>query len=223
MIDLEKVKTRIKSVMKECEDLIKIFENEIKDQNNPSFQEIKLIDNAIMNFKRSNLEIPNDLRTLKLKLVTNHERSNEILSLAKLFIDDLGSILAQDFVKLVKRAKMQGNRSNRSGNINESNYQRPLGAKGHSNLDDYLIPVISLMNESLSHTEAFKKIASELDVRFNTVSSQCTRGLNINTAQFTSLVKSGEIIDLLESKFPDRVDKIRKEAERGKWKKKKEP
>ena len=223
MIDLEKVKTRIKSVMKECEDLIKIFENEIKDQSNPSSQQIKVIDNAIMNLKRSNLEIPDDLRTLKLKLVTNHERSNEIFSLAKSFIDDLGSILAQDFVKLVKRAKMQSNRSNRSGNINESNYQRPLGAKGHSNLDDYLIPVIRLMNESLSHTEAFKKIASELDVRFNTVSSQCTRGLNINTAQFTSLVKSGEIIDLLESKFPDRVDKIRKEAERGKWKKKKEP
>ena len=220
MIDLEKVKTRIKSVMKECEDLIKIFENAIKDQNNPSFQQIKVIDDAIMNLKRSNLEIPDDLRTLKLKLVTDQERSNEIFSLTKSFIDDLGSILAQDFVKSIKRTKIQ---SNKSRNINEPNYQRPLGAKGYSNLDDYLIPVIRLMNESLSHTEAFKKIASELDVRFNTVSSQCTRGLNINTAQFTSLVKSGEIIDLLESKFPDRVDKIRKEAEKDKWKKKREP
>ena len=92
-----------------------------------------------------------------------------------------------------------------------SNYERTLGSKGYSNLKDYLIPVIQLMWSGFDHKKAFRKIAQRLDVRYNTVSSQCTRALNLTTDEFIRQVNSRSIIGLLERKYPDQYQKIKAE------------
>jgi len=103
----------------------------------------------------------------------------------------------------VKRKYIRGKvSSRRSGGV------RALGSKGYENLNDYLIPVIKLMKEGYSHQDAFHKIKDDLGVRYNTVSAQCTRGLDIDTDQFVSFVGSGEIVQFLKNSFPDRIELI---------------
>jgi hypothetical protein len=78
----------------------------------------------------------------------------------------------------------------------------------------YLIPVIKLMWSGHDHQEAFRLVAQKLDVRYNTVSSQCTRGLGLTTDDFIKRVESKTIVDLIEYKFPDRYQKIKSELKR---------
>jgi hypothetical protein len=86
----------------------------------------------------------------------------------------------------------------RKGLWKPSNYENPHGSKGCSNPEDYLIPVICLMWGGLG----------QLDVRYNTVSSQCTRALNLPTDEFIQQVKFKSIVDLLEQKYPDQSQRI---------------
>jgi RNA:NAD 2'-phosphotransferase (TPT1/KptA family) len=90
-----------------------------------------------------------------------------------------------------------------------SNYEKPLGSKGYSNLEGYLIPVIKLMWSGLDHNGAFNKIAQELDVRRETVRSQCVRALDLTTDEFVLQVNSKAIVDLLERKYPDKYQLIK--------------
>jgi hypothetical protein len=43
------------------------------------------------------------------------------------------------------------------------NYEKPLGSKGNSNLEDYLIPVIKLMWNGHDHKEAFRIINEKIN------------------------------------------------------------
>jgi hypothetical protein len=61
------------------------------------------------------------------------------------------------------------------------------------------------------HKEAFREIAQKLDVRYNTVSAQCTRTLGLTTDELISQVNSKVIVDLLERKYPDQCQKIKAE------------
>lgn len=92
-----------------------------------------------------------------------------------------------------------------------TNTKRHLGPKGNEKCRDYLIPVIKLMKNGVSHTEAFKIIAKRLNVTSNTVSSQCTRGLNISTNEFVELVKSNKIKLFIKDKFPEKALLIEQE------------
>ncbi len=67
------------------------------------------------------------------------------------------------------------------------------------------------MWNGLGHNEAFREIAQKLDVRYNTVSSQCTRALGLTTDEFISQVNSKAIVDLLEKKYSDQYQKIKAE------------
>ena len=97
------------------------------------------------------------------------------------------------------------------GGLGTAGSHRELGNRGYENLEDYLLPVIKLILSGTEYRDAFRKIAGALDVRYNTVSAQCTRMLGLNTAEFVELVKSRRIIRKLISKFPDRKDLIDKE------------
>ncbi len=72
-----------------------------------------------------------------------------------------------------------------------------------------MIPVIKLMWNGLDHKEAFRKIADNLDVRYNTVSSQCTRALALTTDEFIRQVNSKGIVYLLERKYPDKYHVVK--------------
>ena len=68
------------------------------------------------------------------------------------------------------------------------------------------------MREGYSHQDAFHKIKDKLDVRYNTVNAQCTRGLDLDGMdQFISLVESGEIVKFLKNRYPDRIELIERE------------
>jgi hypothetical protein len=82
---------------------------------------------------------------------------------------------------------------------------RDLGRRGNDNLEDYLLPVIKLMMyDGKGYRDAFKQVTKRLDVRYNTVSAQCTRALGLNTSEFCRLVANHQIFQVLKSKFPDR-------------------
>jgi len=67
------------------------------------------------------------------------------------------------------------------------------------------------MWSELDHKKAFRKIAQRLYVRYNTVSSQCTKALDLTTDEFIRQVNSRSIIGLLERKYPDQYQKIKAE------------
>lgn len=63
------------------------------------------------------------------------------------------------------------------------NDERPIGSKGYNNLE----------------------------VRYNTVSSQCTRVSDLTTDEFIRHVKSKSIVDLLEHKYRYQYQRIKAE------------
>lgn len=85
---------------------------------------------------------------------------------------------------------------------------RPRGPKGNQQLPDYVIPVIELMKNGKSHTEAFHQIAEKLGVAYSTVSAECTTCLNISTNEFVGLVKSNKIKSFLKERFPEKASFI---------------
>lgn len=87
------------------------------------------------------------------------------------------------------------------------NTKRRLGRKRYQLLPDYVIPVIRLMKNGMSHTDAFKQRAKELNVTPPTVSSQCTRSLNLSTKEFIGLVESNKIKSFLKERFRESPDK----------------
>ncbi|MGB2807659.1 MAG: hypothetical protein WBC22_07960 [Sedimentisphaerales bacterium] len=93
-----------------------------------------------------------------------------------------------------------------------TNTKKPLGRKGHEKFRDYLIPVIKLMKSGVTHTEAFKQRVKELgDVRYQTVSAQCTKNNGISTDKFVELVKSNKIKPFLKERYPNKASLIEQE------------
>jgi hypothetical protein len=129
---------------------------------------------------------------------------------------DLYHSIIEDELKREQPTKRKYSR--RKVSRRRSGATRALGSKGYENLEDYLIPVIKLMQEGSGHRDAFRKVKEKLDVRYNTVSSQCTRGIGLRgpnkTDQFLSLVESGKIIRFLKDRFPDRAELIERELGR---------
>ena len=82
------------------------------------------------------------------------------------------------------------------------------GPRGNDNVTDYLIPVIQLMRNGKSHTEAFHIIANELEVNYNTVSAQCTKALGLSTQEFIEHVESSRISQIMKNKYPDKRELI---------------
>ena len=80
--------------------------------------------------------------------------------------------------------------------------QRTRGRKGNKNLEDYIIPVLKCIKVIGDHKFSFKAIAVTLDVRYQTVWSQCTRSIGLkNVDEFLCAVKSGRIIQILKDKY----------------------
>lgn len=90
--------------------------------------------------------------------------------------------------------------------------KRRLGRKGYEQLKDYLFPIIRLIGNGVNHTDAFHKIANQLDVTYQTANAQCTVRLgNISTEKFVDLIKSNRIKFFLKEKFPEKASLIEKE------------
>jgi hypothetical protein len=208
MNNLEELKVRIERIISDVKDLFDLFKTEIDDpQKAVSFSQVKAVEDSIERMKRQGLPIPEELNQLKLKLFSTYENHKEILSLHDNFLNSLNGLLRSE--KLQKFVKMDTGKTEIPSHRKSPNYEKPLGSKGNSNLEDYLIPVIALMWNGHDHTEAFRQVSERLDVRYNTVSAQCTRSLGLTTEDFINQVKSKKIVDLIEKKFPAQRDLIK--------------
>lgn len=171
MGNLDDLKLRIERVISEVKDIIKLFELEIADpRKDVSFHQVKEIEASIERLKKQGIPVPEELKQLKLKLFSTYEIHNELLSLYNKFLARiLGLTSSETLQKPTKKDRAP--KTGRSFYRKPPNYEKPLGSKGNSNLEDYLIPVIKLMWSGQDHREAFRQIAKKLDVRYNTVSS----------------------------------------------------
>ena len=97
------------------------------------------------------------------------------------------------------------------GSDDEQDKDGDKGPQGNKNVQDYLIPVVRLMRNGKSHTEAFHTIANELEVNYNTVSAQCTRVLGLSTQEFIGHVESSRISQIIKNKYPDERELIERE------------
>jgi hypothetical protein len=206
----DKLRERVERVISECNDILKALEVKLAKYSPSSFRQAKEIDDTVVRLKRQGLPVPPELTEIRLKLVADSGEYEHLSSLLEGFHHKMQGLLAHPLLVNLQ-ASQNKNKKGRSKTVTSPNYERPLGSKGNSNLEDYLIPVLKLMNEGREYTEAFHIVAKGLDVRYNTVSSQCTRALGLSTDEFVSRVKSGRIIDLLESRYPDQVALIKRE------------
>jgi len=206
---MENLKSRIERVISECKDIMKKYESEFADSNKTvSFNQVKVIENAIERLKRQNLPVLEDLNKLKISLLSKHENYKEMMAMYNKFQESLSNIAASAINQ--KHPSFQNKETviRRSIYRKPANYEKPLGSKGNTNLEDYLIPVIKLMWSGHSHAEAFKQIARKLGVEYSTVSAQCTRALDLTTDEFIRQVNSKTILSLIKKKYPDQHQKI---------------
>jgi len=210
--NLDELGARVEQLISELQDITRRLKADIANQGKSvSFEQVKEIENAILRLSRQGLPIPKELKELKLKLLSEHERHKKRVALYQ--------ELQHSLIGLLDEKTYRHANQTRSGRINPGNpsqrkplhNERPLGSKGNTNLEDYLIPVINLMWKGLDHAEAFRKVAQQLDVRYNTVSSQCTRALGLTTDDFVRQVNSKMITSLLERKYPDQYQTIKAE------------
>ncbi|TFG78207.1 MAG: hypothetical protein E4H23_08045 [Chrysiogenales bacterium] len=209
---LDDLKTRIERVIAEFEDITQLLERNIADSEKAvSFGQVKEIEAFIVRLKKQGLPVPTELTELKIALFSRYEQHQEQIALCKQLQQSIRGFIKQETSRMPKRTQISEPDADHSSGRRPSNYEKPLGSKGYSNLEDYLIPVIKLMWSGLAHKEAFRKIAQKLDVRYNTVSSQCTRALDLTTDEFIRQVNSKSIVDLLERKYPDQYRRIKAE------------
>jgi len=210
MDNLGDLKLRIERVISEAKDIIKLFETRIAESRKAvSFGQVKEIEASIERLRRKGLPVPEELKQLKLKLFSTYESHKDFLSLYNKFLSGIHDLTLETPQKFAKADR--DSKTGRSFHRKTPDYEKPLGSKGNRNLEDYLIPVIKLMWNGHDHTDAFHQIAETLDVRYNTVSAQCTRALGLKTDEFINQVKSKTIVDLIEIKYPDQYDIIKME------------
>ena len=204
------LKTRVGRVITELKDILQCLEKELGNSKRAvSFGLAKEIEASIARLKRQGLPIPPELNELKIKLSLEDEHNRERTTLYQKLQESLRGFIKIDTPRKLKKPPITEPNDGRLPHRKPPNYKKPLGSKGYSNLEDYLIPVIKLMWSRLDHHEAFRKIANKLDVRINTVSSQCTRALDLTTAEFLNHVNSRTIVALLERKYPDKYQTIK--------------
>lgn len=210
MVNLADLEVRVKQLISELSDIIQSLQSDIGDSKKAiSFGQVKEIESSIARMKKQGIPIPADLKELKLKLFSENERHHGRIALYQKIQESLSGLLNRATPRMQRRIQVGSSNVISSTRCKPSNYEKPLGSKGYSNLEDYLIPVIKLMWGGLDHKEAFRKIAQKLDVRYNTVSSQCTRALDLKTDEFVSQVRSKRVVALLERKYPDKYHFIK--------------
>ena len=212
MGQLDNLEKHVNELVTELSEIIQRLQKDIADAKKAvSFDQVKEIENAIVRMKRQGIPIPSELKALKIKLLSEYELHQARVALHQKIQERIGGLLQHETPRGQRRKRIVKPKPGSLSHHKPPNYERPLGSKGYNNLEDYLIPVIRLMWRGMDHKAAFRSIAQKLDVRYNTVSSQCTRALDLTTDEFIRQVKSKSIIDLLERKYPDQYRRIKAE------------
>jgi len=185
MDHLDNLEIQVNELISELSGIIQRLESDIGDPEKAiSFGQVKEIEGSIARMKSQGIPVPPELKELKIKLFSGHGRHQARIALYQKIQESIGGLLNRAKTRMPKRTRVGHPDAVHPLYRKPSNYKKPLGSKGYSNLEDYLIPAIRLMWSGLGHRVAFHKIAQKLDVRYNTVSSQCTRALDLTTDEF---------------------------------------
>lgn len=205
MFNLDELKSRIEQVISELKEILSFFDKEMSDPRK-GFQAAKEIEKTIERLKMKELPVPEELNRLKLQLASSQEEDEQLVALYREFLYTLGRLSSSRAPD--RPADLgKGRKIGQLGHRKPPEYEKPLGTKGYSNLENYLIPVIKLMWGGHDHKEAFRQIARKLDVRYNTVSAQCTRTLGLTREEFDRQVQARTIVHLLRRKYSNPVPK----------------
>lgn len=214
MDHLDDLEMRVNELISELSGIIQRLRIDIGDAKKAiPFDQVKVIENSIARMQKQGIPVPEELKALKIKLLSEHERHKARIALHRKIQESIGGLLNRETPPGPRRIGIPHPQDSSSPYRKPPSYERALGSRGHSNLDNYLIPVIKLIWNGLDHKEAFRKIAQKLDVRYNTVSSQCTRALGLTTDEFIHQVNSKSIVNLIEKKYPDKYQRIEIELE----------
>jgi regulator of replication initiation timing len=210
MDQLDDFEKHVNELVSELSEIIQRLQSDISDAKKAvPFDQVKEIENSIARMERHGIPVPSELKSLKIKLVSEHDHHQALIALHRKIQERIGGLLRRETPSGTRRTRILYSKTGNSFQRKPSTHEKPLGCKGYSNLEDYLIPVIRLMWSGLDHKAAFRKIAQKLDVRYNTVSSQCTRALDLTTDKFIRQVNSKSIVDLLVRKYPDQCQRIK--------------
>ena len=212
MDQLDDLEKHVNELVFELSEIIQHLQKDIADAKKAdSFRQLKKIENTIASMKREGIPVRPELTELKIKLLSEHELHQGRIALHRKIQERIGGLLQRETPRGHRRPRIVTPKLGGQSHRRPPNYEKPLGSKGYSNLEDYLIPVIRLMWSGLDHKAAFRRMAQKLDVRYSTVSSQCTKALGLTTDEFIRHVKSKSIVDLLERKYPDQYRRIKAE------------
>jgi hypothetical protein len=212
MDQLDDLEKHVNALVFELSEIIQRLKSDIADaKKSVSFDQVKEIENSIARMKRQGIPVPSELNALKINLLSEHELHQARVALHQKIQERIGGLLNREIPPGLRKTRILNPNTGGSSPRKPSDREKPLGSKGYSNLEDYLIPVIRLMWNGLDHQAAFHNIAQKLDVRYNTVSSQCTRELGLTTDEFIRQVNSKSIVNLLERKYPDKFQIIKTE------------
>jgi hypothetical protein len=183
--EIEKIKDNINTVnnlLKEIELLLNQYGN--LEQNN---KQLKIINESIRQFERSNVKVPKELRELKTQLITEVSNKDEVLRLKKDLIDNLLTFI-------------NNNEITKSGKIN-------LTRKESDKVPQTVIQTIEVVTYMWDHNytvgKACKAVAKSRGITENSVRSNCTRNLNLSTDEFRKLVDNkNALITHLNKLFP---------------------
>lgn len=104
-MEYESLKDRIDSIVTECENILKLLNTELDSIDKISFQQIKEIERTITRLQKRGLNIPDELKELKLRLLLDSEKKGAIVPLKKYFIENIQKFLSHDIKKKLKKTK----------------------------------------------------------------------------------------------------------------------
>lgn len=105
--DYDDLKTRIETVVGECESLMEFFHSHLTVSQKGKLAQLKEIEKTIANMQNKGLTIPSELRRLKLDLLSEIDAAEKHSALKNELIENIHRIFSVRFEKRKKRTTSQ--------------------------------------------------------------------------------------------------------------------
>jgi len=91
-MDHENLKQLVEKALEECEAVLEILDSAIQSSDKTSFAQLKEIEKAITSLQSMGHKVPDELRQLKLNLISGCDRVEDLKNLRKKFFDEIDRI-----------------------------------------------------------------------------------------------------------------------------------
>ena len=140
MGQLDDLEQHANELITELSEIIERLQSDIADADKAvSFDQVKEIENSIARMKRQGIAVPTELNALKIKLFSEHELHQTRVALHQKIQERISVLLIRKPSFVPRKTRILDPKTGRSSHRKPSNYEKPLGSKGYSNLEDYLL------------------------------------------------------------------------------------